>query len=92
MSAAMESRKAIAEDYVNQILNLVKTKNPCEPEFHQTVLEVVESLKPVLERHPHYQEEKILERITEPERVIMFRVPGSTTKAKYKSIAVSASK
>jgi glutamate dehydrogenase (NADP+) len=71
----MESRKAIAEDYVNHILNLVKTKNPCEPEFHQTVLEVVESLKPVFERHPHYQEEKILERITEPERVIMFRVP-----------------
>jgi glutamate dehydrogenase (NADP+) len=75
MSAAMESRKAIADEYVNQILNLVKAKNPCEPEFHQTVLEVVESLKPVLERHPHYQEEKILERITEPERVIMFRVP-----------------
>jgi glutamate dehydrogenase (NADP+) len=71
----MESRKAIAEEYVKQILNLVKAKNPCEPEFHQTVLEVVESLKPVLERHPHYQEEKILERITEPERVIMFRVP-----------------
>jgi glutamate dehydrogenase (NADP+) len=82
MSAAMESRKAIAEDYVNQILNLVKTKNPCEPEFHQTVLEVVESLKPVLERHPHYQEEKILERITEPERVIMFRVPWFDDKGK----------
>jgi len=82
MSAVMESRKAIAEDYVNQILNLVKAKNPCEPEFHQTVLEVVESLKPVLERHPHYQEEKILERITEPERVIMFRVPWFDDKGK----------
>jgi glutamate dehydrogenase (NADP+) len=82
MSAAMESRKAIAEEYVNQILNLVKAKNPCEPEFHQTVLEVVESLKPVLERHPHYQEEKILERITEPERVIMFRVPWFDDKGK----------
>ncbi|MGA3159913.1 MAG: NADP-specific glutamate dehydrogenase [Terracidiphilus sp.] len=72
----------IVEDYVNQILNLVRTKNPCEPEFHQTVLEVVESLKPVLERHPHYQEEKILERITEPERVIMFRVPWFDDKGK----------
>ena len=82
MSAAMESRKAIAEEYVNQILNLVKTKNPCEPEFHQTVREVVESLKPVLERHPHYQEEKILERITEPERVILFRVPWFDDKGK----------
>jgi glutamate dehydrogenase (NADP+) len=78
----MESRKMIVEDYVNHILNLVKTKNPCEPEFHQTVLEVVESLKPVLERHPHYQEEKILERITEPERVIMFRVPWFDDKGK----------
>jgi glutamate dehydrogenase (NADP+) len=82
MSAATESRKSIADAYVNQILNLVKAKNPCEPEFHQTVLEVVESLKPVLERHPHYQEEKILERITEPERVIMFRVPWFDDKGK----------
>jgi glutamate dehydrogenase (NADP+) len=75
MSAATQSPKGNAAEYVNHILSLVKAKNPCEPEFHQTVLEVVESLKPVLERHPHYQEEKILERITEPERVIMFRVP-----------------
>jgi glutamate dehydrogenase (NADP+) len=78
----MESRKTVVEEYVYQILNLVKAKNPCEPEFHQTVLEVVESLKPVLERHPHYQEEKILERITEPERVIMFRVPWFDDKGK----------
>ena len=82
MSPAMESRKTVVEEYVYQILNLVKAKNPCEPEFHQTVLEVVESLKPVLERHPHYQEEKILERITEPERVIMFRVPWFDDKGK----------
>ncbi len=50
-------------------------KNPGEPEFHQAVHEVVESLVPVLERHPKYLEHKILERITEPERVIPFRVP-----------------
>ena len=75
MSAVMEPSKRNAAAYAKQILNLVKVKNPCEPEFHQTVLEVVESLIPVLERHPHYQEQKILERITEPERVIMFRVP-----------------
>jgi glutamate dehydrogenase (NADP+) len=75
MSPAVQSQKKNAAEYIDHILQLVKTKNPCEPEFHQTVLEVVESLKPVLERHPHYQEEKILERITEPERVIMFRVP-----------------
>ncbi len=82
MSAVMESHKSNAAAYTNQILALVKAKNPCEPEFHQTVLEVVESLKPVLERHPHYQEEKILERITEPERVIMFRVPWFDDKGK----------
>jgi glutamate dehydrogenase (NADP+) len=75
MSAVMEPSKRNATEYVNHILALVKAKNPCEPEFHQTVQEVLESLKPVLERHPVYQEQKILERITEPERVIMFRVP-----------------
>jgi glutamate dehydrogenase (NADP+) len=64
-----------AADYINQVLNLVKSKNPAEPEFHQAVLEVLESLRPALERHPEYREAKILERITEPERVVMFRVP-----------------
>jgi glutamate dehydrogenase (NADP+) len=53
----------------------VRAKNPAEPEFHQAVQEVVESLSPVLDRHPEYRKAKILERIIEPERVIMFRVP-----------------
>jgi len=53
----------------------VKAKNPCEPEFHQAVQEVVESLALVLEQHPEYRKAKIIERIIEPERVIMFRVP-----------------
>jgi len=76
MSHVMEPPKLNAgADYPNQILNLVKAKNPAEPEFHQAVLEVFESLRPVLERHPEYREAKILERITEPERVLMFRVP-----------------
>jgi glutamate dehydrogenase (NADP+) len=78
----MEPPKGNAAAYANHILNLVKAKNPCEPEFHQTVLEVVESLIPVFERHPHYQEEKIMERLTEPERVIMFRVPWFDDKGK----------
>ena len=50
-------------------------KNPGEPEFHQAVQEVVESVWPVLERHPEYRESRILRRMVEPERVIMFRVP-----------------
>jgi glutamate dehydrogenase (NADP+) len=53
----------------------VRAKNPSEPEFHQAVREVAESLVLVLERHPEYRSAKILERIIEPERVIMFRVP-----------------
>ncbi len=62
-------------EYVDEVMTIVKTKNPSEPEFHQAVFEVLDCLKPALERHPEYQREKILERITEPERVLMFRVP-----------------
>jgi glutamate dehydrogenase (NADP+) len=83
MSAVIEPPKGnAAADYINQVLNLVKSKNPAEPEFHQAVLEVLESLRPVLERHPEYREAKILERITEPERVVMFRVPWFDDKGK----------
>jgi glutamate dehydrogenase (NADP+) len=53
----------------------VKAKNPAEPEFHQAVQEVAESLTPVLDRHPEYRRARILERIIEPERVVLFRVP-----------------
>ena len=75
-------RRNAAADYINQIFNLIKAKNPAEPEFHQAVMEVLESLRLVLERHPEYQENKILERITEPERVLMFRVPWFDDKGK----------
>ena len=62
-------------EYISQLMAQVKAKNPAEPEFHQAVQEVVESLAIVLQHHPEYRHEKILERIIEPERVIMFRVP-----------------
>jgi glutamate dehydrogenase (NADP+) len=62
-------------DYVNDFMAELVAKNPGEPEFHQAVMEVVESLAPVLERHPEYRTMKILERLSEPERVILFRVP-----------------
>ena len=61
--------------YVADLMAEVKAKNPAEPEFHQAVFEVAESLSPVLERHPEYRHARILERILEPERVILFRVP-----------------
>ncbi|MHC4470654.1 MAG: NADP-specific glutamate dehydrogenase [Planctomycetota bacterium] len=62
-------------DYVSDLMAQVKAKNPAEPEFHQAAEEVVESLALVLDRHPEYRKAKVLERILEPERVIMFRVP-----------------
>ena len=65
----------LGKTFVDDFMNQVVAKNPGEPEFHQAVREVVESLVPVLERHPKYLENKILERIVEPERVILFRVP-----------------
>jgi glutamate dehydrogenase (NADP+) len=65
----------MASKYVTDLLAEVKAKNPAEPEFHQAVQEVVESLAVVLEKHPEYRAAKIMERIVEPERVIMFRVP-----------------
>ena len=62
-------------EFVSSFMAQIKEKNPAEPEFHQAVQEVVESLELVLDRHPEYRAAKILERIVEPERVIMFRVP-----------------
>lgn len=62
-------------DYVNNLITKVKAQNPNEPEFHQAVQEVFESLDLVLERHPEYRSARILERMIEPERIVMFRVP-----------------
>ncbi|HEY1582538.1 MAG TPA: NADP-specific glutamate dehydrogenase [Chthoniobacterales bacterium] len=58
-----------------ELMAQVKAKNPGEPEFHQAVHEVFNSLEPVLEQHPEYRKAKILQRMVEPERVITFRVP-----------------
>ena len=60
---------------VEQVIEDVKAKNPGQGEFHQTVEEVLTSLVPVLEKNPTYVDEKILDRLVEPERQIMFRVP-----------------
>jgi len=60
---------------VEQFMSFIKAKNPAQPEFHQAVQEVAESLIPFVEENPKYKHAKILERITEPERVLIFRVP-----------------
>ena len=62
-------------NYVTDLMVSVKAKNPAEPEFHQAVHEVAESLDLVLDRHPEYRSSKVLDRIIEPERVILYRVP-----------------
>lgn len=62
-------------EVVNKVIEDVKVRNKGENEFHQTIEEVLHSLEPVLEKHPEYIKESILERIVEPERQIMFRVP-----------------
>jgi glutamate dehydrogenase (NADP+) len=60
---------------MTDILSLIKNRDPGEKEFHQAVEEVIDSVQPVLDRNPQYRQHAVLERITEPERVIMFRVP-----------------
>jgi glutamate dehydrogenase (NADP+) len=62
-------------DHIERLLRDVVERNPHEPEFHQAVSEVFRSLRVVVQRHPAYREGKVLERLVEPERVVMFRVP-----------------
>jgi len=65
----------VLDQMVDKFMAKVIAKNPGEVEFHQAVKEVAESVLPFIEEHPKYKDAKILERMTEPERVIMFRVP-----------------
>ncbi len=65
------ANKKLVEDFMANVI----ANNPNETEFHQAVEEVAESLLPYIEEHPKYKDAKILERISEPERVILFRVP-----------------
>ena len=61
--------------YLENLMETVIKRNPAEPEFHQAVREVLESLEPVIEAHPEYIEKGVIDSIVEPERVIYFRVP-----------------
>ena len=66
---------SLKNQYLKDLMDRVIKRNPGEPEFHQAVAEVLESLEPVIEAHPEYVEAGIMERIVEPERIIKFRVP-----------------
>jgi len=68
--------------YTNEVFESVKRRNPNEVEFLQAVREVFDSLEPVIEKHPEYRTANILERIVEPERQIIFRVPWMDDKGK----------
>ena len=66
---------AIKNKELLDLIERVKMRNPGEPEFHQTVTEVLESIEPVIEQSPEYLTSGVLERMVEPERIIKFRVP-----------------
>lgn len=72
----------MSKNYIERVLETVKKRNANEPEFHQAVSEVLESLAPVIKKHPEFEEAAILERIVEPERQIFFRVPWQDDKGK----------
>ncbi len=76
----MEVTQVAANDLIQAVYEQVLSRNPGEVEFHQAVKEVLDSLGPVLEKHPEYGEARILERIVEPERQIIFRVPWQDDK------------
>ncbi|MBP1905481.1 glutamate dehydrogenase (NADP+) [Paenibacillus turicensis] len=75
MATTEQANLTAAQQYVNEVYETVKKRNPGESEFHQAVKEILDSLVPVFAKHPKYQNESILERIVEPERIISFRVP-----------------
>lgn len=61
--------------YIEKVLADVEKNHPCQPEYHQAVKEVLETLEPVVQAHPEYEKMAVLERLVEPERAIMFKVP-----------------
>ncbi len=63
------------KDSIKNFINVVEKRNPNEPEFLQAVTEVAETVIPFIEKNPQYDQGKLLERMTEPERVLLFRVP-----------------
>ena len=73
---------AIKNQYLLDLIEQVKKRNPGEEEFHQTVKEVLESIEPVIEARPDYIESGVLDRMVEPERIIKFRVPWVDDKGK----------
>src|SRR5690554_6864073 len=74
----VSAQRTIAESYMQQVLQIVKERDPNEVEFHQAVEEIFYTLIPVIAKNPRYIQASILERMVEPERTISFRVPWVT--------------
>ena len=70
----------MSKEFVDRVMETVIARNPGETEFHQAVREVAESVAPVIDKNPQFAKMKVLERIVEPERQIMFRVPWTNDK------------
>jgi glutamate dehydrogenase (NADP+) len=68
------------KDYNAKFMDALVAKHPAQPEFHQAVREVVDTLGPCLQKHPEYLQHKILERLVEPDRIFIFRVPWQDDK------------
>ena len=83
-TTATAEKKGSAHEYIAGLMTHVINKNPGEKEFHQAVKEVLETLAPVLEKHPEYIKARILDRLVEPERAVTFRVPWQDDKGEYR--------
>jgi hypothetical protein len=77
------SRSQSTGEYISSVIDSVIAKNPAEPEFHQAVREVIGSLAPVIDKNPAYRSSRLLERVVEPERVLMFRVPWQDDRGEF---------
>ncbi|CAG7606999.1 NADP-specific glutamate dehydrogenase [Paenibacillus solanacearum] len=71
----LNTEETAAKEYVQEVYNTVVKRNPNETEFHQAVKEILDSLVPIVARHPKYRQLGVLERLVEPERLVTFRVP-----------------
>ena len=75
--------------YTQKVLDELKARYPEQPEFIQAATEILGTIQPALDAHPEYEEAALLERLVEPERIVMF--PGLTTRARSRSTAAIAS-
>ena len=72
----------LKSEYLQRVYTQVITRDPDQKEFHQAVLEFLESLDQIIDQHPEYEKKGLVETFVEPERVVSFRCPGSMTRGR----------